>query len=247
MTFSQIAHVYDSFNDLSVYENWLDFTLNSLESKPKRVLDLACGTGWFTQLLDPFVHEIVGLDIDAKMVEMARQESPAIEFIEADMTDFASRYSNWDLITCFLDSLCFLPNFKAVEETFKEVYQALNPQGVFLFDVWTPWQVSENFDGFEYSDYHDQAALIWHSYSDQELLEVTHELTVFEKQANGLYLRTDVDLHERTYPLDNYIQGLQKAGFKAESIQVFVDYGQAHYQASNHPQADRWFIHCFKD
>ena len=49
--FSQIAHVYDHFNDLEIYERWLDFTLTSRDQAPGKVLDAACGTGWFTQQL----------------------------------------------------------------------------------------------------------------------------------------------------------------------------------------------------
>lgn len=74
MSFSKIADVYDRFNDLSVYEYWVDYTLNSLESKPKKMLDVACGTGWFTQLMIPFVDSITGIDIDEDMLDIARKE-----------------------------------------------------------------------------------------------------------------------------------------------------------------------------
>lgn len=247
MTFSQIAHVYDDFNDLSVYEHWLDFTLNMLSAKPEKVLDLACGTGWFTQLLEPFVGQLIGLDIDSRMIERAREESPTINFVLGDMTDFAQEHHDFDLITCYLDSLCFLADFKAVQACFNEVYTALNEDAVFLFDVWTPMQITQHFDGFQYTDYNDEAALIWQSFSNPEKLSVTHELTVFEKETTNLYKRTDVDLHERTYPIEQYLEGLRLAGFKQENMHVYVDFGAEYYEESYHKAADRWFISCSKE
>lgn len=250
MSFHQIAHVYNRFTDLDIYEHWLDFTLSSLSREPERVLDMACGTGYFARLLAPFVKEIIGADIDLQMVEEARKESakvPNAKFIQADMTNFASFNKKFDVITCYLDSLCFLPDYTALESAFKEFYTALNNQGVLLFDVWTPYQINVGFEGFNYFDQDDTAALLWRSENNSSNKKVMHELTLYELEpGTKLYQRKTSKLYERTYTLEKYIKALNSAGFPLDQIEVLVDYGSQPYEEGYGDQTDRWFFRCYK-
>lgn len=249
MSFSQIADVYDRFNDLSVYEYWVDFTLNSLDNKPDKMLDVACGTGWFTQLMAPFVDNITAIDIDHEMLAIARQEVPDvanIQFQHGDMTALNEYYNQYDLVTCYLDSVCFLDSYQTVSQSLNEMYQCLTPGGVLLFDAWTPYQIQNNFDGFEYFDQDDTAALIWESEVDHDHLAVTHYLTVYRQKDDSLYKRVDVELNEQTYPLEQYLMALEKAGFKKDQIEVFTDYGSKYFVSKKDKDSDRWFFRCTK-
>lgn len=249
MSFSQIANVYDRFNDLSVYEYWVDFTLNSLNQKPNKMLDVACGTGWFAQLMSPFVDSITAIDIDSDMLTIAKKEVGVVEniqFVQADMLQLESYYQQFDLVTCYLDSLCFLDNLEAVSKAISEMYQCLTPTGVLLFDVWTPNQILMNFDGFEYFDQDDTATLIWESAVNPDLTAVTHYLTVYQQEEGDQFRRNDVELNERTYQLDQYINALTLAGFSKDKIEVFVDYGSKYYEADVDANSERWFFRCSK-
>ena len=241
--FSQIAHVYDHFNDLEIYERWLDFTLTSRDQAPVKVLDAACGTGWFTQLLAPFCGQILGFDYDPAMIKVAQEEpgnSENSDYLVADLLDLSALDQDYDLITCYVDSLCFLEGPDQVARALKELYERLAPGGQLLFDVWTPQQI-EYFDGFSYFDSDDRYALLWDSESDLDQLSVQHYLTVFEQVGNH-YQRTDVNLEERTYPLAWYQSALKEAGFS--QVEVLVDFGQSYYQEGQ--TADRWFFRASK-
>jgi ubiquinone/menaquinone biosynthesis C-methylase UbiE len=48
---------------------------------PARTLDVACGTGFMTRHLH---GDVVGLDQSASMLEVARQQVPTAEFLQAD-------------------------------------------------------------------------------------------------------------------------------------------------------------------
>lgn len=245
MSFSQIAHVYDRFNDLSVYEHWLDFTLSSRDVAPVKALDAACGTGWFTQLLAPFCDQMIGFDYDPAMIRVAEQEkgdSQNSTYMVADMLDLSHMAQDFDLVTCYADSLCFLADQTAVQQALIQLANRLVPGGQLLFDVWTPQQI-EQFDTFSYCDADEQAALIWRSESDMDNLTTYHDLTVFEKQ-DETYQRYDVTLVERTYSLKMYCQMLEQAGF--EQVEVLVNYGESYYDAQQHQTADRWFFRCVK-
>lgn len=247
MSFSKIARVYDQFNDLSAYEHWLDFTLHSTNKAPRKLLDVACGTGWFTQIIASFVDEItLGVDIDPAMLEMAREESHyegAPLFKQGDMLDLSSFDTDYDIVTCYADSLCFLKDEKEVTQAIGQMYQRLNGQGVLLFDVWTPFQLDEGFENFSYADTNEEAAILWDSYPLGNN-EVEHYLTTFEVQEDGRYVRQDSILIERTYPLIVFKEAIQKAGFS--SFEVSVEYGEEVYDPKRHAQATRWFFRCYK-
>lgn len=253
MSFSTIAPIYDRFNDLDVYEQWLDFTLSSLDQAPSKVLDVACGTGWFTQLLEPFCQSITAIDIDEGMLKIASKEqlpTSSIMYQQADMLNLASFDEDFDLVTCYADSLCFLQDQADVAAALKEMYQRLTKSGTLLFDVWTPYQVSQAFDSFNYFDSDETAAILWDSEVEVDKLEVSHYLTVFDKQSGhtgkDLYQRHDVILTERTYPLEIYQRLLQAAGFDLNKMEVLVDFGAAYYDETKHSKADRWFFRCVK-
>ncbi|MGX7091287.1 class I SAM-dependent methyltransferase [Hutsoniella sourekii] len=252
MSFKDIAPVYDRFNDLSVYEYWLDFTLSSLDHEPESVLDLACGTGWFSQLLAPFVGQVTGVDIDEGMLEVARQELGQVgkvSFLAGDMTALDLASDQYDLVVCFLDSLCFLESLDQVQKALAEAYRVLKPGGCFLFDVWTPDYLLEAFSDFSYFDQDESAALLWESTSDYwedspGAVQAVHHLTVYEKMAGSpYYQRLQADLRERTYPLTAYLEAMIQAGFDQEALQILVDYGQTPYQGQ---ASDRWFVRAYK-
>lgn len=247
MSFSKIARVYDRFNDISSYEDWLDFTLNSLSEQPQKALDVACGTGWFPVMLQAFVGEMTAIDIDEEMLKIAKKEDPNSQIIyrQADMLALEDYANQYDLVTCFADSLCFLDNETQVTTAIQQMFNALESGGTLLFDVWTPYQVTNGFKDFNYFDSDEKGAIMWDSEVDEQHLQVEHYLTVFDQMSSdGLYQRFDTVLTERTYPLDFYQSILAK--LPTQSIEVLVDFGEDEYRPKRHSTTERWFFRVVK-
>src|SRR5262245_59540447 len=57
------------------------------QTKGKQLLDVACGTGLHASLLSKY-YLMEGLDLDAKMLAVAKKKHPKIRFHQGDMTDF---------------------------------------------------------------------------------------------------------------------------------------------------------------
>lgn len=64
------------------YYRYLSRLVRGLVPNPTRVLDLGCGNGDLLAELGP--QQGVGVDISARMIEMARRRHPELEFIQGD-------------------------------------------------------------------------------------------------------------------------------------------------------------------
>jgi demethylmenaquinone methyltransferase/2-methoxy-6-polyprenyl-1,4-benzoquinol methylase len=71
----------------------LERTVASLP--PKRTLDVACGTGFLTRHLR---GEVVALDQSPRMLEIARQQAPNAELIQADALDLPFDDASFDRV-----------------------------------------------------------------------------------------------------------------------------------------------------
>lgn len=83
----------------------------------QQVLDVGCGSGWFTRQLAQAGLQPTGLDLDAAMLAVARQRTPAgIHWLQGDATQLPFADRSFDHVVA-LTSLCFVPDWpRAVAE-----------------------------------------------------------------------------------------------------------------------------------
>jgi len=93
-----------------------------------RLLDLGCGSGIFTQLLAQRGYQCIGLDLSQKLLQLGKQETPAISYIQADVEalPFASESVDFVILSCLVHHL---PNPQHCAE---EVFRVLKPNGKFV-------------------------------------------------------------------------------------------------------------------
>ncbi|RFU83864.1 class I SAM-dependent methyltransferase [Streptomyces triticagri] len=98
-----------------------------------RVLDVGCGTGLPTarQLADAG-HRVTGVDLSARMVELARQNVPEGEFLQRDIAFLEAEgpqgIGQFEGIACFF-SLLMLPR-REIPETLGRLREMLVPRGL---------------------------------------------------------------------------------------------------------------------
>lgn len=99
------------------------------------LLDLACGTGTMSLLFKEKGYQVIGIDLSSEMLSAADNKAKGtIPFIKAEMQNF-SLTEPVDACVCCLDSINHLSSLKEAEKTFECVYNALNENGIFVFDV----------------------------------------------------------------------------------------------------------------
>ena len=99
-----------------------------------RLLDVACGTGAHAGLLNQ--HFLVeGLDLDPKMLSVARKKCPSIKFHQGDMVDFHLA-SKFDAITCLFSSIGYVQTKARLQKAIRNMVEHLLPGGVLLVEPW---------------------------------------------------------------------------------------------------------------
>ncbi|MFV0558116.1 MAG: class I SAM-dependent DNA methyltransferase [Enterococcus sp.] len=240
MAYETFAFVYDEVMDSTLYAKWLSFSHRHLQEK-KQILELACGTGALAVAFAKQGYDVTALDLSEEMLMIASnralEEDVAIQFVAGDMLDL-SETGTYEAVTCFSDSICYMPDEQAVQQVFDEVYQVLAADGLFIFDVHSQYQVNEVFPDYSYHYQTEEFAFLWDSY--QELPDtIEHFLTFFVEEEQG-FSRHD-ELHkERTYSLETYLRMLENAGFaKVEAFADFID-------VAPNEKSRRWFFVCHK-
>ena len=221
-----------------MYDQWLDFVEQELPKTTGQILDLACGAGRLAVMLAQNGYQVSGVDLSEEMLALAemhaREADLAIPFMQGNMLDL-SALGQYSAVTCFADSFCYLQDEAQVLQAFKEVYQHLENDGKFIFDVITPYQTDEVYPGYMYNYTTEDQAFIWSSFTDEFEHSAVHELTFFVwNEALASYERVSEIHHERTYELEVYQRLLTQAGFKDITVSELT------------LETTRWFFSCHK-
>ena len=101
-------------------------------SAGNRLLDVACGTGRHAQKLsDSF--QIMGVDINPDMLQIAREKLPDVEFTIGDMKKL-NLEDKFDAIICMFSAMNYNTSLEEFKNTLHNFYRHLNGGGVLLFD-----------------------------------------------------------------------------------------------------------------
>lgn len=137
MIYEKLAVYYDQFVDDKFYETYV--SLIKKHKKEGRVIDLGTGTGRLALLLSQKGFTVAGTDISQSMLEVAYNN--AVEegiHLTLFMHDILEPIGiTYDVVTMTSDVINYLSSKEEVVSAFKNVYDALEEDGVFLFDFIT--------------------------------------------------------------------------------------------------------------
>ena len=117
----------------------LDF-IRHLCPLPGRLCDAGCATGDLAVGLHQRGYDIYGLDLNAKMIGIAKEKASGIRasgelaFHQANIADIL-QFGTCNGVLCFGNTLPHLPDQTALRHFFSAVYQSLQEHGVFIVEV----------------------------------------------------------------------------------------------------------------
>lgn len=138
--FTPSAHFYDLIyqsrgkNYAAEAESVHQLIQQNLRSGGKALLDVACGTGIHTNFLSTH-YQAEGLDLDARMLEAAREKYPTLTFHLGDMRNF-DLGRQFDVITCLFSSIGYVKTVEALNQTLANFERHLKPGGVLVVEPW---------------------------------------------------------------------------------------------------------------
>ncbi len=176
-----------------------------------KLLDCACGTGELVSLFYENKYEIYGFDLSAEMLSKCCYPHLVKQ---ANMIDFHYD-TKFDGVMCFCDSINYLLSIEDITKFFTNVYQHLNNNGIFIFDM-------HRYETLlQFTDEYYQSGII-NDISYEWQIEVQNDLLL-----HTFVIDNVAEQHvQRIYSLSVIIKLLQNIGFTVETLneEILGDY-----------------------
>lgn len=239
--FEALAPFYDHLMRRVGYTEWASY-LEQLFARhhitPRRLLDLACGTGTMSFELASRGYEVVGVDASAAMVEVARNKAALLATpfqFEVQLAERLDLGQQFDAIFSVFDSLNYILKEDELGEAFRRVASHLAPEGLFIFDLNTEVAfVNKLFNQDNLWDKQDFLHYKWRGKYDPE----THICTVrldFKLRLEGQRKQITQYHRQRAYPVATIQRLLWEAGL--DLLEVYEAYSLEPLR----PRSDRAF------
>lgn len=223
--YRDLAFSYDRLTNDVDYEAVVAFYRQILEKEglhPRTAIDLACGTGSVSEILARQGLKVIGVDLSEDMLTVAFDKTADMDnrptFICQPLQNLhLSR--GVDLAVCALDSLDYITDPRDCKKAIRRIYKALNPGGIFIFDVNTPYKL-RSMDGQIFLDEDEDVYCVWRGEFDEKTNICSYGMDLFQRQGN-VWQRSFEEHREYAYDQDTLVSYLKDAGFT--SIRVYGD------------------------
>ena len=227
MSYNDFSAVYDSLMsdvDYSGRCEYLTELFKKYGKMPTLMLDLACGTGGFSNAFAKKGVEVIGVDISEDMLSKAREnsynEGTDVLYL-CQSAEELDLFGTVDGAICCMDSLNHITDFDSVKKAIKNVSLFLEKGCLFIFDLNTEYKHRHVLGNNTFVIEQDDVYCVWQNSFDEETLTTDISLDFFTATEDGLYERTCEDFSERAYTENEIDSILKEAGL--EKIAVFDD------------------------
>jgi SAM-dependent methyltransferase len=185
------------------------------------VVELGCGSGISTQILSEAGYQVVGIDIAADMLAIARRRAPSAELRrasiwEAELPPCVGVTAIGEVINYAADERA---GAEQLPELFARVHDALLPDGVFIFDFATPGRGTLRAGGP-----HVREGTDWRI--ESEAVEDPASKTLERRMTLDVGGRQRAEVHRLRLYEPELVKGcLEHAGFRSEALAGYCDFG----------------------
>lgn len=223
--YTSFAQVYDLFMDNVPYEEWaarITEILKEYGIEEGILLDLGCGTGKLTRLMEEKGYDMIGLDNSIEMLDMARENSKEnILYLLQDMREF-ELFGTVRAIYSACDSINYILEEEDLREVFALANNYLDPKGIFIFDINTRYKYEELLGENTFAENREEGSFIWSNFYDRSDEINEYDLTLYIKDADERFLRFQESHYQRCYSLETIKRLLEEAGLKF--VAAYNDY-----------------------
>lgn len=222
--YEEFAANYDNLTTDVDYEKRTEYMcslFNKYGKMPTLLLDLACGTGGFSNEFAKRGVEVIGVDISPEMLDVARSNS---EESGLDVLYLCQDAAHLDLFgtvdgaICCQDSLNHITDYEDLREAFKKVALFLEKDGLFIFDLNTLYKHKEVLGNNTFVVETEDLYCVWQNEFSEESGMVDIALDFFKETEDGLFERSSEYITERYYSEAEIEAALKDASLKIVGI-----------------------------
>lgn len=225
-----LATSYDRLTNDVNYRDTVEFYKQIIAREgcaPRTAVDLACGTGSVAILLAQEGLRVTGVDLSEEMLAVASQKAQDLKnpplFVCQPLQQLHLP-RGVDLAVCALDSLDYIIDPDDCQKAIGRVFKALNPGGIFIFDVNSPEKLRA-MDGQVFLDEDDDVYCVWRGEFDEDTNICSYGMDLFQR-SGALWQRSFEEHREYAYSREQLIEYLKNAGFCRIRV-----YGDRRFQA----------------
>jgi len=196
------------------------------ENRPKRLLDVGCGTGSHAVILAQRGYSVVGMDRSPTMIEQARGKAQLKDvdasFVVADVRNF-HLHQTFDAAFSFFATFSYLTTDQELRGSLKCIRRHLTSGGLLVFDAWCATGGGERTgQGHRIVEAGGRRAVVLtETHSDRATSLVTlriHCLIIQE----GRIIDEFSETHQlRAFHPQEVKTQLESSGFRPEEIQLY--------------------------
>lgn len=215
--YESFAEVYDLFMDNVPYDVWKDNLLGILaryKITEGLVAELGCGTGKMTRRLAESGYDMIGIDNSYEMLGIA-MEYPAegILYLCQDMRAF-ELYGTVAAVVSVCDSMNYIVEYADLVEVIRLVNNYLDPGGIFVFDLNTPYKYRRQLADNTFAENREQGSFIWENTFDETTGINEYDLTLYiqDEEDPDYFMRFEEVHYQRAYEIEAIKKALREGG-----------------------------------
>ncbi len=193
------------------------------------VVDLACGTGIFSEMLLSAGYDVFGVDISASMLDIARRRAPSATLMQASL--LSVELPPCRAVTILGEGINYLfdeaNDLSTVTRLFERIYRALEPEGLLAFDTYQRL-IAPNGGVHTILREGEDWSVFAQSAVEGDIL--TRRIVNFRKVGEG-YRRSEESHRQRLYTGAELAKVLREVGFKARVCQGYGGFALAKSRA----------------
>ena len=220
MSYGIFSSVYDILTENVEYERIADRICSLLHENSVDgglLLDLGCGTGTLSFLLEQKGFDVIGIDASEDMLAVANEKKYDEDSSALFLCQKAEELDLFGTINCAVSSLDTFNHIDSIEKIEKAVSLVslfMEMNGIFIFDMNTPHKHKKVLGNNTFVYDMDEVYCVWQNSYDESSERTDIDLDFFIKnEDNEDYERYSENFSEYVYDLDKITDIIKKCGF----------------------------------
>lgn len=178
------------------------------------IYDICCGSSNLLKVFSDNGFNCYGTETRQGMFDFSKEKLPAATFYLTEKMNEVPGKEKVDIVTCTHDIVNYFEEFNEWEALFKSVSKKLNKNGIFVFDFYSKFKLSNwNESKYTSTPHLDCLMTTKSGIYDKTMITYTYYLNY-----SNYYVKTKDIVVEGYYELDKIIEALKKAGLKNVQI-----------------------------